>query len=124
MLTVENVSQFLSKTVAPALRKTAADNQDLRKKLSAAEHQLNEYRLRERLEKIARSLEGKGTFAGTSLDERVRYIEKAAENADLDTLEKAADMLAPDGSLNSRLSEKVASGADAYNQLVATIMNG
>lgn len=124
MLTIQNVSQFLLQTVAPAIRKSAAERHELRKKLASAEHELAQYKYAEKLEKIASKLEGKGQFAGLNFTERFNWVKNAAQDgANLETLEQAAEMMAPNGSFGT-LSEKVASQGDPTARFQAAIMNG
>ena len=123
MLTIQNVSQFFTETVAPALEKAAAERHELRKKLASAEQKLAEYAYAEKLEKIAVKLEGKGQFSGLDFAERLNYVKNAAANgANLDAFEQAAEMMAPNGSFGS-VSEKVASNGDPTARFQAQIMS-
>lgn len=126
-LTLDHVSEFLTKRVGPALRKSASVQEDLRKRLANAEHKLAEYGRMERIAKIASKLEDKGQFTGQALNERINYVTTAAERLEkegqsLDTLETAADMLGRDGSFGT-VSEKVGSG-DSEANFIAAILSG
>lgn len=114
---MKKIAQFLSESVSPALREMDA----LRKQLSEAQQKIADYKTAERYEKIARLLEGKGTFADKSLEERVIALRKLAEEgANLDTLETSAKMMTPDGSIG-KLAE-VSSAGSGKDGFVATVL--
>ena len=127
VLTLDHISEFMATRVAPALRKSAAQQEDLKKKLAAAEHELAQYRHQEKLTKIAAMLEDKPPFAGQTLAERLEYVKQASENLKkegqgLETLETAASMLSRDGGFG-KVSEKVGSG-DSEANFITAILNG
>lgn len=86
--------------VPRVLRALAAERDGALSKLAAANQQIAEYEKRDRIEKIARSMEDKNLDVGTSLDEKIERIEKAASaGKSLDVIEEAVNMTAPQRSL-------------------------
>lgn len=115
---MKKIAHFLASSVAPVLRQM----DELQKKLATAEQRLAEYNEAERYAKIASFLDGKGGFAGKSLEERVRSLRKLAEEgADLNALETAAKMMTPDGNIG-KVAEAVDSDNSGLSGFVRAVM--
>ena len=99
LIKLSAVQQFLSHRVAPALRMVAGERDQLVVKVAELTDEVAGYRRQHEIEKIARTLENKPGYYGTSLDDRVEWVTKRADaGADLATLKEAASMLTIDGS--------------------------
>lgn len=64
-------------------------------KLASAEEELNRYRTKERLDKLAQKMEDRGFQTGSSHEEKVEFLLKKAEAGQLEALEQAVEMSAP-----------------------------
>lgn len=120
----KQAKQFLSQTVAPTLLKLSSQRDRYAQEVEDLKSKLSEYKKAEEIEKIARKLEGKGQWIGTSLEDRINFVKESADNgADLEKLSQAADLLGADGNIGT-MSEKIASRGDSYTEFVAAIMEG
>lgn len=82
--------------VPRVLRALVSERDEALSKLASANKKIAEYERRDRIEKIARSMEEKALDVGTSFDEKVERIEKAASaGKSLDVIEEAVNMTAP-----------------------------
>ncbi len=87
-LSTEQVEGLLRDS-ATTIRKQAAENKALRDKLAAKE-------LRERADKVASAMHGKGLNLDMSREALVESLEKEAAEGRLETIEKAVDLVGPD----------------------------
>lgn len=82
----------------------------LQEKLAHAYQELESYRSRERLDKLAAKMEDRGFRPGNSLEDTKEFLSKQAEAGKLDIVEQAVDMSAPDRPIGW-LGEKNAGGS-------------
>ena len=86
--------------VPRVLRSLVSERDEALNKLASAEKKIADYERRDRIEKIARSMEEKALDVGTSYEEKIQRIEKAASaGRSLDVIEEAVNMTAPTKSL-------------------------
>lgn len=106
--------------VPGVLRALVAERDELLEKNAALTQQLGERTRRDRIEKIARTMDSKGIDPDTPYEDKVERIEKAAEGGkSLDVIEEAIEMTAPNGEI-AKLAEDVSgNGAD---QLTAYLL--
>jgi hypothetical protein len=106
--------------VPGVLRALVAERDELLEKNAELSEQLGERNHRDRIEKIARTMEKKGIDTDTPFEDKVERIEKAAEaGKSLDVIEEAIEMTAPNGEI-AKLAEDVSgNGAD---QLTAYLL--
>ncbi len=109
-LSSEKVADVLSQ-VGPALRALSSENQSLKEKVAF-------YERRERATKIASEMEAKNLDPDSSHDEK---IQRLMENEDLDVVEKAIDMSAPQIKL-AALSDDPGNASDAADIFAAGIL--
>jgi hypothetical protein len=109
--------------VPGVLRGLVTERDELKTKLASADAELAEYKQRERIEKIARSMDDKNIDIGSSLEEKVDRIKEAhVKGRSLDAIEEAVELTAPNGGLGKLGSaEEVGNGA---NQLEAYLLGG
>lgn len=82
--------------VPRVLRALVSERDEALSKLASAEKKIAEYERRDRIEKIARSMDEKALDVGSSFEEKVERIEKAASaGKSLDVIEEAVNMAAP-----------------------------
>jgi hypothetical protein len=113
MIKISDIREFLGH-VSTTLRTVAEERDGHLTKIASLEMELGKYKYRDRVEKVAQRLEGKGHFAGMGERERLEYVEKAAaKGTNLDVLQEAADMITRDGSLGTLAKEKAAGNAKA-----------
>lgn len=110
---------------APAvLRALAAERDGLKTKLAAAQSTIAEYQERDRIEKIARSMEEKGIAAGVPFEDTVDRIKEATvKGRSLDAIEQAVEMTAPNGDI-AKLGSADEGQANGENQLEAYLLGG
>jgi hypothetical protein len=106
--------------VPGVLRALVTERDELLEKNAELSQQLGERNHRDRIEKIARTMEKKGIDTDTPFEDKVERIEKAAEaGKSLDVIEEAIEMTAPNGEI-AKLAEDVSgNGAD---QLTAYLL--
>ena len=109
--------------VPGVLRALVAERDDLKTKLASVTASLVEFEERDRIEKIARSMEEKKVDMGSSFDEKIERIKEAtAKGRSLDVIEEAVDMTAPNGEFAKLGSaEELGNGA---NDLESFILGG
>jgi hypothetical protein len=109
--------------VPGVLRALISERDDLTTKLAAVQQQLDEYRTRDRIEKIASAMGEKNLDTGSSFEERIERIkEAAARGRSLDVIEEAVQLSAPSGGLG-KLAEAPDGGAGGQ-QLEAYLLGG
>ena len=97
-LTLEKVAQVFNE-VPRVLRSLSAERDGLLEKNASLRSELQEYKRRDRIEKIAHEMEEKGVDA-RSHQERVELIKESADaGRSLDVIEEAVKMAAGNGSL-------------------------
>lgn len=95
--------------VPGVLRKLASDRDALSVKLAAAEEELAQYRLTERITKIASKMAEKG-INGLTADEHLANIKEAhAKGRSLDAIEEAVEMTSPNGGLGKIAEDQTGS---------------
>lgn len=109
-LSAEKVAEVLSQ-VSPALRALSEENSGLKEKVA-------HYELMERAEKLAGVMEEKGLDSQISHDEKVQRLMKTE---DLDVVEKAVDLSAPQFKL-AHVSDNPGNHSDALSALEAAIL--
>lgn len=106
------------------LRALAAERDELKTKLAAANTTIAEYRERDRIEKIARTMEEKGITRGETFEDTVGRIKEATiKGRSLDAIEEAVDMTAPNGEI-AKLGSADEDQANSGNQLEAYLLGG
>jgi len=111
--------------VPSVLRALSAERDSLQTKLAAAEHQITEFKTRDRIEKIAHKMEEKHLDVGTSFDDRVERIKQATVTGrSLDVIEEAVDMTAPQGGLGKLGSATEPGNGDSGTELVSYLLGG
>ena len=101
--------------VPGVLRKLASERDTLTEKLAAAEGELAQYRLKERMAKIATKMASKG-INGLSAEEHFENVKEAhAQGRSLDAIEEAVEMTSPTGGMGKIAEDQTgnASGASA-----------
>ena len=94
-LSASQVHAVLSE-VPSTLRALVEERDNLQEKLASARQELQAYRSRERLDKLANKMEERGFRPGNSIDDTKKFLSKQAEAGKLDIVEQAVDMSAPD----------------------------
>lgn len=110
-LSSTKVAEVLNQ-VGPALRALSDENQTLKEKVAF-------YEKRDRAEKIASQMEAKNLDPETSYDEKVEAL--MGPDSDLDVVEKAIDLSAPQIKLAS-LTDDPGNPSDAASAFIAGIM--
>ena len=108
--------------VPGVLRKLASEKDQLQVKLAETEKALEEFKLADRITKIAQTMEDKKINLGLSLGERISKIKEAhASGRSLDAIEEAIDMTSPNGEM-----AKVAGDVDGNgeNALESYLLGG
>lgn len=102
--------------VPSVLRKLASERDSLSMKLASAEDELAQYRLKERMAKIATKMADKG-INGLSADEHLANIKEAhATGRSLDAIEEAVEMTSPNGGLG-KIAEDQTGNQSGASQL-------
>lgn len=114
----EQAGQILGQ-VAPTLRAQQQEIQSLTADKQALTEKVAFYQRRERAEKIAAQLEAKGLDPETSFTQKVDGLMKP--ETDLDVVEKAIDMSAPQIKLAS-LSDNPGNPSDAKSAFEAAVL--
>lgn len=109
-LSSTKVAEVLSQ-VGPTLRAQQAEIQSLKEKVAF-------YQRKERVEKIANEMEAKNLDPDSTLEQKVQRL---MEGEDLDVVEKAIDMSAPQIKL-AALSDDPGNTADAEEAFAAGIL--
>lgn len=108
--------------VPGVLRSLSKERDELKVKVASLESQLAEYQKRDRIEKIARSMEARHIDLGTSLEDKVERIKEAAEKGrSLDAIEEAVEMTPPQGNLAKLADGTPGNGA---TELEAYLLGG
>jgi hypothetical protein len=108
--------------VPSVLRALVSERNELLEKNASLRTENEEFKRRDRIEKIARSMHDKGIDPNSSLEEKADRIKEAAERGrSLDVIEEAIDMTAPNGDLAKLAEEQPGNGA---NQLEAYLLGG
>lgn len=97
--------------VPSTLRALAGERDEALHKLASVQEELATYHLRERVEKIASSMEAKNIQPGLSTSERRDLLMKKAEEGHLDAVEQAVDLATPERAFGF-LGEVPGNGAD------------
>ena len=93
-LSASQVHAVLSE-VPEVLRSLAQERDDALQKLATASQELGAYRTNERLNKLATKMEDRGFQTGMSLDDKMNFLSKKADAGQLEAIEQAVDMSAP-----------------------------
>lgn len=93
-LSASQVHAVLSE-VPDVLRSLVTERDDALQKLAAAEAELGRYRTNERLNKLATKMEERGFQTGLTAEDRMEFLSKKAEAGQLEAIEQAVDMSAP-----------------------------
>lgn len=109
-LSADKVAEVLSQ-VGPALRALSGENRNLKEKVA-------HFELMERAEKLAGVMEEKGLDSQISHDEKVQRLMSAD---DLDVVEKAVDLSAPQFKIAS-VSDHPGNPSDALSAFEAAIL--
>jgi len=108
--------------VPGVLRALVSERNTLLEKNASLRKENEEFKRRDRIEKIARSMHDKGIDPSSSLEEKADRIKEAeARGKSLDVIEEAIDMTAPNGDLAKLAEEQHGNGA---NQLEAYLLGG
>jgi len=94
-LSASQVHAVLSE-VPSTLRALVEERDYLKEKLAYAQQELESYRSKARLDKLANKMEERGFRPGNSLDDTREFLSKQAKAGRLDIVEQAVDMSAPD----------------------------
>lgn len=90
------------KYASAALRSLSKEREALLTKMAEMTVKLATLEQKEQIQKVAEMLGTKGSYVGTPLQERIQFVtEKLASGTTLDDLERALDLMGPDGSLGS-----------------------
>lgn len=81
--------------VPGTLRALVAERDEALSKLASAKQELEAYRSKERLNKLATKMEERGFLPGDSLKDKVEFLSKKAAAGQLDAVEQAVDMSPP-----------------------------
>lgn len=107
--------------VPNVLRKLASERDSLVEKLASAEAELGQYRLTERMSKMAFRMADR-KINGQSYEDHLQTIKEAhSKGRSLDAIEEAIEMTAPNGEIAKIASEEMGNGA---NQLEAYLIGG
>jgi len=108
--------------VPGVLRALVTERNELLEKNASLRKENEEFKRRDRIEKIARSMQEKGLDPSSSLEEKADRIKEAAQRGrSLDVIEEAVEMTAPNGELAKLAEEQPGNGA---NQLEAYLLGG
>ena len=111
--------------VPGVLRALVEERDELRTKLAAVEHQVVEFRTRDRIEKIAHKMEEKHLDLGSTFEDRVERIKQAAASGrSLDVIEEAVEMTAPRAELGKLGSATEPGNGGGDTQLVSYLLGG
>jgi hypothetical protein len=108
--------------VPGVLRALASERDELLTKNASLLAEVQEFKRRDRIEKIARSMHAKGIDPDSTMEEKSERIKEAADRGkSLDVLEEAIEMTAPNGELAKLAEEQPGNGA---TQLEAYLVGG
>ena len=93
-LSASQVHAVLSE-VPGVLRSLVEERDDALQKLASVSQELSAYRTNERLNKLAAKMEERGFQTGLSLEDKMDFLSKKAEAGQLEAIEQAVDMSAP-----------------------------
>lgn len=106
--------------VPGVLRALASERDNLVEKNASLQSELDDYRRRDRIEKIARVMETRGLNPGQSFHDKVEQIKEAADKGrSLDAIEEAVELTTPDGGIGKLGSDQSGNSA---TQLEAFIL--
>lgn len=94
-LSASQVHAVLSE-VPSTLLALAKERDEALQKLASVREELNGYRSKERLDKLAAKMEARGFQAGLSHEDKVDFLSKKAQAGQLDAVEQAVDMSVPE----------------------------
>ena len=94
-LSASQVHAVLSE-VPSTLMSLVKERDEALSKLASAKKELEGYRSAERMNKLAAKMEERGFRPGTSLEDTMEFLSKKAASGELDAVEQAVDMSAPD----------------------------
>ena len=94
-LSASQVHAVLSE-VPSTLMSLVEERDDALEKLAYAIEELERYRSEERMSKLAAKMEDRGFHPGNSFEDTIDFLSKKAEAGELDVVEQAVDMSAPD----------------------------
>jgi len=108
--------------VPGVLRKLASERDELKTKLASVNKTLEDYKKRDRIEKIAQRMEDRHIDVGMTRYERVEKIKEAqSRGRSLDAIEEAIEMTAPSGEF-AKVAEDVS--GNGATQLEAFLLGG
>lgn len=81
--------------VPSTLRALVSERDEALQKLAEAREELHRYRSQERLNKLATKMENRGFRPGNSYEDTIEFLSKKAAEGQLDAVEQAVDMSAP-----------------------------
>lgn len=116
-LSASQVHAVLSE-VPDVLRTLVTERDEAIQKLASATQELEAYRTNERLNKLATRMEERGFQTGLSQEDRMDFLSKKAQAGQLEAIEQAVDMSAPQQPLGW-LGE---SGGNAVDELTSYCM--
>ena len=109
--------------VPGVLRQLVTERDELKEKLASANSQIVQFEERDRIEKIARTMEEKRIDYGADFDEKCERIKEAASKGkSLDAIEEAVAMTAPDGGFAKLGSDE--EHGQGQNSLEAYLLGG
>lgn len=93
-LSASQVHAVLSE-VPGVLRSLVEERDGALRKLASVSQELEAYRSKERLDKLATKMEDRGFQTGVSQEDRIEFLSKKAAEGRLEAIEQAVDMSAP-----------------------------
>jgi ribosomal protein S1 len=109
--------------VPGVLRGLVEERDNLLSKVASLRAELEEYKVSDRIEKIAHTMDDKHIDNGVSFDEKVERIKEAhASGRSLDVIEEAVDMTAPQGGM-AHLGNELETGNGAV-ELESYLLGG
>ncbi len=109
--------------VPGVLRKLASERDTLSTKLAAAEEELSQFRLKERMGKLASKMADKG-INGLTVEEHLENIKTAhAQGRSLDAIEEAVEMTSANGGLGKIAADETGNTSGA-SQLESYLLGG
>ena len=93
-LSASQVHAVLSE-VPDVLRSLVTERDEALQKLASVAAELEAYRTNERLSKLATRMEERGFQTGLSQEDKMEFLSKKAEAGQLEAIEQAVDMSAP-----------------------------
>jgi len=93
-LSASQVHAVLSE-VPSTLRALVEERDTLKEKLASTSAALEEYRSKERLNKLATKMEDKGFMPGSAMEDKIDFLSKKAASGQLEAIEQAVDMSVP-----------------------------